>query len=82
MTVGFNDSRYGDLLPNLPLFNFHMYTLTRVNTNSAGVVTSITLRNPWGFDGAGNDGNTSDGLITVTVDQIYKLRGVVNYGHV
>jgi hypothetical protein len=30
---------------------------------------SITLRNPWGNDGAGNDGNTADGYVTVTGEQ-------------
>ena len=26
------------------------------------------MRNPWGFDGAGSDSNTGDGLVTLTVN--------------
>ena len=31
--------------------------------------TSVTLRNPWGYDGAGSDSNTSDGYVTVSLEQ-------------
>jgi hypothetical protein len=30
----------------------------------------FTLRNPWGIDGIGNDGNTSDGLVKISINQI------------
>jgi hypothetical protein len=30
---------------------------------------SVTLRNPWGYDGAGNDSDPSDGYVTVTAAQ-------------
>jgi hypothetical protein len=45
-------------------------------------VTSVTLRNPWGVDGAGNDGNPNDGLVTVSVFSLYSLNGRVNWGRV
>ena len=48
-----------------------MYTVMYVTCDSSGVVTSITLRNPWGYDGAGNDSNPYDGLVTVTPDQLF-----------
>jgi hypothetical protein len=33
-----------------------------------GGFVSLVLRNPWGSDGAGNDG-ANDGVVTVTLDQ-------------
>jgi hypothetical protein len=32
-------------------------------------VISVTVRNPWGFDGAGEDDNYWDGYVTLTGDQ-------------
>ena len=78
MTIGFVGALTGDV----PLVTGHMYTVASVQRNSAGVVTSITLRNPWGVDGAGSDGNTSDGLVTLTPAQLYAQTGRVNWGRV
>lgn len=54
----------------------HAYSVERVNFgwswNGSSWVwapVSLTLRNPWGYDGAGNDGNTRDGYITLTAAQ-------------
>jgi hypothetical protein len=52
-----------------PLIGDHAYTVDHVSTDSRGVVT-IVLRNPWGVDGAGNDGH-NDGYVTVTPAQLY-----------
>jgi hypothetical protein len=49
VTVGFVDPRFGRYLPG-DLINNHMYTVVSVARDSAGAVTSITLRNPWGID--------------------------------
>ena len=38
--------------------------------DASGNVISITLRNPWGVDGAGNDGN-NDGYVTITPAQAF-----------
>jgi hypothetical protein len=65
-----------------PCIGNHAYTVDRVNYlslfrwTSFGLVyyhvpVSITLRNPWGFDGAGTDSNPSDGYVTVTADQYF-----------
>ncbi len=59
----------------------HQYTVVRVNRNSAGTVTSVVLRNPWGVDGAGSDGS-DDGFVTLTTAQIYAHQGAVNWGRV
>jgi hypothetical protein len=77
VTIGFLS---GD--GSAPLVMSHMYTVMQVNRNSAGVVTSIVLRNPWGVDGAGNDSNPYDGLVTVTPDQLFRQNGRVNWGAV
>jgi len=65
-----------------PLIMGHAYIVVSVARNSAGTVTSISLRNPWGRDGAGNDGNTADGLVTVTPSQIFFYNGSVTWGRV
>lgn len=81
VTIGFVDSRYGNTLPG-GLVNNHMYTVARVTRNSAGVVTSITLRNPWGSDGYSCLDGNNDGYVTVTPALLYALRGRVNWGAV
>jgi Calpain family cysteine protease len=52
-----------------PLIGDHAYTVDHMSTDSKGNVT-IVLRNPWGVDGAGNDGN-NDGYVTCTPAQLY-----------
>ena len=63
---------------NAPLLGGHAYSVDRVNVDAQGVPVSMTLRNPWGIDGAGNDGN-DDGYVTVSAQQAYDcLLGVVS----
>jgi hypothetical protein len=52
-----------------PLIGDHTYTVTNTWRDSSGT-GYLTLRNPWGFDGAGNDGNAGDGLVTVSMYQL------------
>jgi hypothetical protein len=67
-----------------PCVENHMYTVDHVNFQTMNVPllgqitvpVSITLRNPWGYDGAGSDSNTSDGYVTATASQFY---GYFNY---
>jgi hypothetical protein len=47
-----------------PLIDSHVYTIIGAYKDSSGTVW-IQLRNPWGVDGAGNDGNPNDGLVTI-----------------
>lgn len=65
-----------------PLIMSHMYTVMSVVRDAGGTVTSLVLRNPWGVDGTGSDGNYYDGLVTVTPDQIYGISGRINWGQV
>lgn len=51
-----------------PLIGSHAYMLSEVLTDENDEVTSVVLRNPWGFDGAGSDGN-NDGYVTLTASQ-------------
>ena len=61
----------------IPVVGCHAYMVERVNmqTISLGIFgtisvpVSVTLRNPWGYDGAGSDSDTSDGYVTLTGDQ-------------
>jgi hypothetical protein len=48
----------------------HAYTVDSIVTDSHGNVTGLELRNPWGVDGAGNDGH-NDGYVIVTAAQAY-----------
>ena len=51
----------------------HVYVIDRVNTNSAGTVTSLRLYNPHGIDnvpaGSANDSDPGDGFVTITPAQ-------------
>ncbi len=76
VTVGFHTVASG-----CPCIGSHQYTVAWVTRNSFGTVVSITLRNPWGVDGAGSDGN-DDGYVTVTPAQIFGSTGRVNWGRV
>jgi hypothetical protein len=61
-----------------PLIGSHAYTVDAVTTDADGNLTGLRLRNPWGIDGAGNDGN-NDGYVTVTAQQAYdSMLGVVS----
>ena len=53
-----------------PLIGSHAYTIESVETDAQGQRT-LVLRNPWGIDGVGNDGN-DDGYVRVTATQIYQ----------
>ena len=61
--------------PDCPCIGNHCYMVEgmRVVRDHRGgttvVTTYITLRNPWGYDGAGSDSNTSDGYVTLTAQQ-------------
>jgi hypothetical protein len=57
-----------------PCVGSHAYMVESVNCvtfplpfgGSISIPVSVTLRNPWGYDGAGSDSNTSDGYVTLT----------------
>ncbi len=80
VTVGFW-GRGGGAVGGAPLVMGHMYTVAGIIRNSAGTITGIRLRNPWGTDGAGNDGN-NDGYVIVTPAQLFAQSGRVNFGRV
>lgn len=77
VTIGFLTVGSG-----VPVIGYHMYMVAGVTKNAAGVVTSITVRNPWGVDGAGKDANPNDGLVTLTPAQVFSCTGAVNWGKV
>lgn len=64
-----------------PLFLHHAYTVVSVVRDFSDRVVTITLRNPWGIDGAGNDGN-DDGYVTVTPRQLFGYSGHLDFGRV
>ena len=50
-----------------PIIGSHAYTI--VATSIENGIQFLTLRNPWGYDGAGNDGNSADALVKITLAQ-------------
>jgi len=52
-----------------PLIASHTYTVTSAWRDGSGT-GYVTLRNPWGYDGAGWDSNTSDGYVTLSMYQL------------
>jgi hypothetical protein len=52
---------------NPMLVGNHAYTVVSVQTDASGKPFSVTVRNPWGFDGGTQaSGNPNDGLVTVS----------------
>jgi hypothetical protein len=69
--------------PGAPLADPHEYMVVGINRDAAGRVVSVVLRNPWGYDGAGNiDSNTQDGLVTVTGAQLFVCIGGIEWADV
>ncbi|HVX84351.1 MAG TPA: carbohydrate-binding protein [Phycisphaerae bacterium] len=64
VTLGTNPSVWG-----IPIIGDHTYTVTKAYTDQWGT-QYLTLRNPWGYDGAGSDSNTYDGYVTVAASQL------------
>jgi hypothetical protein len=58
--------------PSIPLVGGHAYTVVAVVTDPQGNRTGLRLRNPWGVDGAGNDG-ANDGYVTISALQAISI---------
>jgi len=82
VTIGFLDFQSGKSKNGLPIIGSHMYTLAGFEKNSSGTITGIKLRNPWGVDGVGNDGNPNDGIVTISPADLLRYNGWVNWGRV
>lgn len=52
-----------------PVVGYHAYTVEAVENDGKGNRT-LVLRNPWGIDGAGNDG-ANDGYVRLTAQQAF-----------
>jgi hypothetical protein len=62
-----------DSIPSgVSMIGDHAYMVDKVFTDSQGTPTTIRLRNPWGFDGAGDDGD-NDGYVTITAAQALEV---------
>jgi Calpain family cysteine protease/RTX calcium-binding nonapeptide repeat (4 copies) len=64
-----------------PLIMHHAYTVVSVTRDMLDNIISIELRNPWGHDGAGNDGR-DDGFVSVTPKQLYAQTATLGWGRV
>jgi hypothetical protein len=54
-------------ISNAPIIGSHAYSVVATSVESG--VQYVTVRNPWGVDGAGSDSNTQDGLVKITLAQ-------------
>jgi hypothetical protein len=62
------------LIPN------QAYTIVGGNINTQGILTSIIVRNPMGFDGGGStDSNPKDGLVTVNISDLALTTGTLDF---
>jgi hypothetical protein len=60
-----------------PLITDHAYEIDSVILDSGNNPVAVRMRNPWGVDGAGNDGD-NDGYVTLTLQQAYEnMSGMV-----
>jgi len=58
-----------DSVSGAPVVGNHVYTIVRATKDAVGNMF-VTLRNPWGFDGGGNnDGNANDAHVTISMTQ-------------
>jgi len=64
-----------------PLIGSHAYAIIGVFFDTAAGSWELQLRNPWGFDGIGNDGNTSDGIVTISFAQLTANCSVIVGGY-
>jgi hypothetical protein len=64
-----------------PVIGNHAYMVVGVNFDAAGAPTGLRLRNPWGVDGADNDG-ANDGYVTLTTAQAKQVFRVVTSAYV
>jgi hypothetical protein len=74
-----------DALPSVPLITAHQFVVLDYEMNAfTGLVTTITVYNPWGIDGMPTgDSNPNDGIITITLDQLVNgVIGSFEYGPV
>ena len=65
LTVGINTAPAGS-----SLIGGHAYTVDKMIVDATGKVTAVVLRNPWGVDGAGNDGK-NDGYVTINISTLF-----------
>jgi hypothetical protein len=63
-----------------PLIASHVYSVIGAYRDASGTV-QIVLRNPWGVDGAGNDG-ANDGIVTISYATFSSNFGTLTYATV
>lgn len=83
LTISLSDSPSGRLGTRFVVG--HAYTVWSLNLDAAGALQSLVLRNPWGSD-IGNfsvsygDANPGDGLVTITLAELFSSVGRLNWG--
>lgn len=66
----------------VPLVGLHAYAVESVALDAVGIAVSVTLRNPWGYDGGGNHDGVNDGLVTLTLAQAANAFSAIMYARV
>ncbi len=71
-------STNGVVRAGAPLIQSHVYSVIGAFRSGSGAVM-VQLRNPWGVDGAGNDGNPNDGIVTIDFATFAANFNALNY---
>ncbi|MCA9190850.1 MAG: hypothetical protein KDB03_03770 [Planctomycetales bacterium] len=66
---------------NVPLIRNHSYVVSNVTVSASGKPMKVTLYNPWGSDGAGNDGS-DDGFVTLDANDLFNQNARMAWGRV
>ena len=69
----------GTIPAGVPAVGNHMYSIESVNLSTINIFgttvdfgSTITVRNPWHTDGAGNSDGANDGYVTMTTSQFFQ----------
>jgi len=62
--------------PALPLVTLHQYVVLDYALDGFGLVSTLTLYNPWGIDGVPPfSGDPNDGIVTITLNELVNMVG-------
>jgi hypothetical protein len=73
--------------PFFPLVQLHQYVALDYTLDGFGMVSTLTLYNPWGVDSDGtfpSSGDPNDGIVVLTADLLYSgmWGGTFEFAHV
>ncbi len=67
-------------LTGTPLVKNHAYMVTGRLVNAAGTITHVVLRNPWGTDGGSLGDGVNDGVVTLSIAELFAWTRMLEWG--